>query len=96
MKRIEKLYGLELIINNHKREEYDYNLINKLMERDYIDWFSWFDEEAGRFKHKINATHKGMLYYTEQRRNRGNRLAALLFVALIVLPIALILMEGIL
>ena len=96
MKSIDKLYGLDLIINNHKREEYDYDLINKLMEHNYIDWFSWFDVEAGRFKHKINATHKGMLYYTEHKSKRGNRLAALLFVALIVLPIALILMEGIL
>lgn len=96
MKRIDKLYGLDLIINNHKREQYDYDLINKLMEQNYIDWFSWFDEKAGRFKHKINATHKGILYYTEYKRHRGNRLATLLFVALIVLPIALILMEGIL
>jgi hypothetical protein len=96
MKRIDKLYGLDLIINNHKRQDYDYDLISKLMDRDYIDWFTWFDEKAGRHKYKINATHKGMIYYTENIRKRGTKLIALLCVVLIVLPIALILMEVIL
>ena len=96
MKRIDKIYTLDLIINNHKRKEYDYELIKKLIDTNYLDWFSWFDEKTGRHKYKINATHKGMLYYTENRNNRKTKWVALLCVILIVLPIALILMEGIL
>jgi len=96
MNRIEILYGLDLVINNHKREDYDYKLLDKLMERNYIDWFSWFDEEAGRFKHKINATHKGMLYYTGKRGNKRKRFAILFTITLLILPVVLILMEGIL
>jgi predicted nucleic acid-binding Zn ribbon protein len=96
MKRIDKIYILDLIINNQPRKLYDYNIIEKLIKTNYLDWFSWFDEKAGRHKHKINATQKGMIYYTENKRKRGAKLIPLLCVVLIVLPIALILMEGIL
>ena len=96
MKIINKIYVLDLIIHNQSRREYDYELIDKLIETGYLDWFTWFDEEEGRHKYKINATHKGMLYYTGHKNRNGKRLAIMLCITLLILPIALILMEGIL
>lgn len=96
MKRIDKIYILDLIIKNQSRREYDYELMDKLIETGYLDWFTWFNEKSGRYEHKINATHKGMLYYTENKNRSGKGLVVVLFIALLILPVALILMEGIL
>lgn len=95
MKRIDKIYALDLIINNHKRKEYDYDLIQKLIDTDYLDWFSWFDEEAGRHKHKINATQKGMLYYTENIKKRKSKLTYLFFIVVMLVPLIILLSQSI-
>lgn len=95
MKRIDKIYILDLIINNHKRKEYDYDLIEKLIDTDYLDWFNWFDEEAGRHRHKINATHKGMLYYTENIKKRKSKLTYLFFIVVMLVPLIILLSQSI-
>jgi hypothetical protein len=41
MKRINILYGLELIIFEYERKPFDYDLLAKLIEENYIDWFAW-------------------------------------------------------
>lgn len=95
MKAVDKIYVLDLIINNHKRKEYDYELIEKLIDTNYLDWFSWFDEEAGRHRHKINATHKGMLYYTENIKKRKSKLTYLFFIVIMLVPLIILLSQSI-
>jgi len=92
MRRLDKIYALDLIIYNHKRKQYDYYFIQKLIEQDYADWFSWYDRKLGRFKHKINATQKGMLYYTGNKGSKRKKFAILICVALLILPVILTLM----
>lgn len=95
MKAVDKIYILDLIINNHERKEYDYDLIQKLIDTDYLDWFSWFDEEVGRHRHKINATQKGMLYYAENIKKRKSKLTYLFFIVVMLVPLIILLSQSI-
>ena len=86
MKRINILYGIELIIFNYERKYFDYELLNILMDKNYIDWYSWYDKKQQRFSHSINATHKGLLYYATHKHKNRYKGRALLGIIILLLP----------
>jgi hypothetical protein len=90
MKRINILYGIELIIFNYERKPFDYDLLDKLIDKNYIDWFSWYDDTQGRYKHQINATHKGLIYYATNKSKRKSKLYYVLALFILLIPYLII------
>ena len=68
MNKLDILYGLEVILFKHKKTKKDFIILEKLRNKNLIDWFSWYDEKIGHFKYDINTTHKGLLYYTKNKK----------------------------
>ena len=93
MKRINILYGLELIIFEYERKPFDYDLLAKLIEENYIDWFAWYDNKEDRYKHKINATHKGLMYYASNKRKRRPKVYFILPIIILIIPYVAILLN---
>jgi hypothetical protein len=93
MKRINILYGLELIIFNYERQSFDYPLIEKLMNKKYIDWFAWYDDKEGRYKYQINTTHKGLMYYATNRSKRRSKFYFVLTTIILIIPYVAILLS---
>ena len=95
MKRTDILYGIELVIFKYKRKYDDYDLLDKLMDRGYIDWFSWFDKKAGRHKHKINATQKGLWYYATYKHKNQYKIKTLFLIIVALIPFIILLSQSI-
>ena len=93
MKRNDILYGIEIIIFNHPRETWHFDLLDKLQDRGYIDWYGWYDDKEERYKYQINATHKGLMYYAIQRSKRKSKMYFLLATAILIIPYVVILLN---
>jgi hypothetical protein len=87
MSRLEILHGLEILIFKHPRKKWHFDLLEKLRENEYVDWFGWYDKKLGRYKHAINTTHKGLLYYAEHRNKKYNKVGIMLLIILLLSPI---------
>jgi len=78
MNKLDILYGLEVILFKHKKTKKDFIILQKLRNKNLIDWFSWYDEKIGHFKYDINTTHKGLLYYTKNKNKRRYKTGAII------------------
>jgi hypothetical protein len=92
MKRGEILHGLEIVIFNHPRVSWHYDLLDELQDLGYIDWFSWYDINKQKQLYKINATHKGLMYYATQRGKRVSKFYFVLATIILVIPYIAILL----
>jgi hypothetical protein len=93
MKRTDILHGIEIVIFNHPRRKWHYDLLDRLMEAGYIDWYGWYDEKEKRYRHQINATHKGLMYYATQRGKRTSKFFYVLATAILIIPYVVILLN---
>jgi hypothetical protein len=93
MKRMDILHGIEIVIYNHPRESWHYDLLQKLQDREYIDWYGWHDEKEGRHIYQINATQKGLMYYANQRGKRVSKFYFVLATIILVIPYVVILLN---
>lgn len=91
MKRSDILYGIEVVLFNHPRKEYQHDILDRLEELGYIDWFSWYDDKLGRVRLKINATQKGLLYYNKYKHRSPYKGWAILGLITLILPYVFIL-----
>jgi hypothetical protein len=91
MKRMDILHGIEIIIFNHKRQSWHYSLLEKLQNKDYIDWYGWYDDKEGKHKYQINATQKGLMYYATQRGKRKSKFFYVLFTIVLLIPYLILL-----
>lgn len=95
MKHIDILYGLEVIIFKHRRKQEHYELLDKLIEKGYIDIFTWFDEKKGRHQYQLNATHKGLMYYATKKKKGRYRFIAFISIIVALIPLAILLSQSI-
>jgi hypothetical protein len=93
MKRMDILHGIEIVIYNHPRKSWHYDLLEKLQDQEYVDWFAWYDEKEQRHKHQINATQKGLMYYANQRGKRVSKFYFVLTTIILVIPYVAILLS---
>jgi hypothetical protein len=91
MKRGDILYGIEVVIFNHPRKSWHYDLLQKLQDQDYIDWYGWYNDKEGKHKYKINATQKGLIYYATQRGKRKSKFFYVLFTIVLLIPYLILL-----
>jgi hypothetical protein len=93
MTRGEILHGLEIVIFNHRRVDWHYDLLEKLQDQGYVDWFSWYDIDKEKQLYKINATQKGLMYYTNQRGKRTSKFYFVLATIILIIPYVAILLS---
>jgi hypothetical protein len=93
MKRGDILYGIEVVIFKHPRKSWHFDLLDKLQDRGYIDWYGWYDDKEGRHRYQINATHKGLMYYATQRGKRVSKFYFVLATIILVIPYVVILLN---
>jgi hypothetical protein len=93
MKRTDILHGIEIVIFKHPRRKWHYDLLDRLMDAGYIDWYGWYDEKEQRHKHQINATQKGLMYYANQRGKRVSKFYFVLTTIILVIPYVAILLS---
>jgi hypothetical protein len=91
MKRTDILYGLELVIFKYERKYYDYDLLDTLMDKGYVDWYGWYDDKKERFLYSINATQKGLWYYATHKHKSRYKGRALLGIIILLLPLVFML-----
>jgi hypothetical protein len=94
MKRVDILYGLEIIMFKYKRYEYDFKMLDNLMDNKYIDWYGWFDEKEGRYLYQINATQKGLLFYNKYKHKGRYRWRSIFGMLVLLIPFVLMLIKG--
>ena len=93
MKRGDILYGIEVIIFNHPRESWHFDLLGKLQDQGYIDWYGWYDDKEQRYKYQINPTQKGLMYYATQRGKRVSKFYFVLATIILIIPYVVILLN---
>jgi hypothetical protein len=93
MKHKDIIYGVEIIVFNHRRQQWHFDLLDKLQDQGYIDWYGWYDEKEIRHKYQINATHKGLMYYATQRSRRASKFYFVLATIILVIPYVVILLN---
>jgi hypothetical protein len=93
MKHKDILYGVEIIVFNHPRESWHFDLLDKLQDQGYIDWYSWYDDKEQRHKHQINATQKGLIYYATQRDKKKSKFYFVLATIILIIPYVAILLN---
>jgi hypothetical protein len=93
MKHKDIIYGVEIIVFNHPRQKWHFDLLDKLQDQGYIDWYGWYDEKEGRHRYQINATHKGLMYYATQRGKRVSKFYFVLATIILVIPYVAILLS---
>lgn len=86
MKHTDILYGLEIVIFEHPRRNFHFDLLDRLMEKGYIDWFGWYDEKQEKFLYQINATQKGLMYYAVNRGKRKSKLFYVITTIIFLIP----------
>jgi hypothetical protein len=92
MTRGEILHGLEIVIFNHHRVDWHYDLLEKLQDLGYIDWFSWYDINKQKQLYKINATQKGLSYYIDNKGKRTSKFYFVLATIILIIPYVAILL----
>jgi hypothetical protein len=94
VKRSNILYGIEIVIFNHPRKQWHFDLLDKLQARGYIDWYGWYDDKEQRHKYQINATQKGLMYYATQRGKRTSKFFYVLSTIILLIPYLILLGVG--